>query len=744
MADVNLLLPLLLATAQPLDAGTGIDLGSDALTDAGQEVSATPDAAGNADAVSQDEPSTPRMGVLRGRILARGSRGPVLGARISATALSGQRAVAESDDDGRFQIALPCATYAVNIHAPGFDPVSLGRDPCFDSEPLLVRLAPRPNLPLYETIVTAPSDEPKLVLRRQELTTTPGSLGDPLRVVESLPGVATVAWPAPIYAVRGSNPGNTGYFLDDVQVPMLFHLALGPSVIHPYFFDSITFYPGGYPAQYGRYVAGIVTAQTRPPAEDAMHASVEVRLYDAGALVTTPWPDRNGGAAVAFRYSYTGALLGELQNDVTLAYWDYQVRLDRRLGSWRIALLVMGSSDDLTYGLSSPPAKEYAIHFHRAGVRVTRSVGAGLLYAHLSASADHSAAPILGWFPITVDAYSLIPRLGYQLPSRYVDLDIGADGQVQWFEPVAGAPEAEPSGLGSKRTVLLASAYVSASVRAGSRLTLTPGLRLDSYTIQGTSRASVGPRLALRFALDDTSWLSGSGGRFSQAPSLAVQIPGAENFGLDLYGLQSSWQGALGIGTRRLRAVEIEATGFVQRYVLTDLRDPTLNNRDPFTAGFLVQRDARAYGLELMIRRPGRERLHGWLSYTLSKSERALGGGVAGPSDWDQRHILNMVLGYRFGSNTVGTRLHVNTGRPVLLRDDQAERFVRLPTFYQLDLRAERRMVFDSFTLDVYLEIVNATLRRTVLGLDRDPLTNQISQTSYRIVLPSIGIRGEI
>ena len=736
-------LALLLLTAQPLDAGvgTGIDAGP-YVVEAGQPSGSDAADHGDGDAASTKEVAP--AGVLRGRVLARGSRGPLVGARITAVGPSGDKATAESDDDGQFQIALPCAKYAVSIAAPGFDPASLAREPCREPEPVLIRLQARPNLPVYETIVTAPSDEPKLVLGRQELTTTPGALGDPLRVIESLPGVATVAWPAPIYAVRGSNPGNTGYFLDDVQVPMLFHLALGPSVIHPYFFDNIAFYAGGYPAKYGRYVAGIVTAQTRAPAEDALHASAEVRLYDAGTLVTTPWPDRNGGAAVAFRYSYTGTLLGQLQDDISLSYWDYQVRIDRRIYDWRLSLLVMGSSDDLAISQSNPPAKRYSIHFHRAGLRGTRPVGPGLLYAHLSASADHSAAPVLGWFPITVDAYSLIPRLGYQLQSRRVDLDVGADGQVQWFAPTAGAPEAEPSGLGSKRTVVLASAYASASVRAGARLTLTPGLRFDSYSIQGTTQTSLGPRLALRFVLNDNAWLFGSGGRFSQAPSLAVQIPGAENFGLARYGLQSSWQGSLGMGSRHLRAVEVEATGFVQRYVLTDLRDPTLKNRDPFASDFLAPRYARAYGLELMIRRPERERLHGWLSYTLSKSERAVGGGVAGPSDWDQRHILNMVLGYRFGSNTVGTRLHVNTGRAVLLREDQSEHFARLPTFYQLDLRAERRMVFDRFTLDVYLEVVNATLSRTVLSMDQDPFTNKVSETSYRLVLPSIGIRGEI
>jgi hypothetical protein len=186
----------------------------------------------------------------------------------------------------------------------------------------------------------------------------------------------------------------------------------------------------------------------------------------------------------------------------------------------------------------------------------------------------------------------------------------------------------------------------------------------------------------------------------------------------------------------------VEVTGYVQRYVLTDLRDPASVNPDPLASDFLVRRDARSYGMEVMIRRPSSERLHGWLSYTLSQNERALGGFI-GPSDWDQRHILNLVLGYRLGRYTLGARGHLNTGRPVLVTGGQAESFVRLPTFYQLDLRAERRILFDSFTLNIYLELVNATGTREVYGMDQQPASEPVQQ-SIRLVLPSLGVRGEL
>jgi hypothetical protein len=242
--------------------------------------------------------------------------------------------------------------------------------------------------------------------------------------------------------------------------------------------------------------------------------------------------------------------------------------------------------------------------------------------------------------------------------------------------------------------------------------------------------------------LDDTTSIRAAGGRFTQLPSVPLQIPGVEAFGLKLFGLQSSWQASVGVDTRRFAGFELGLTGYVQRYVLTDLRDPPPIGIDPLSDDFLVRRDALSYGVEVLARRPLSERLHGWLSYTLSNNLRALGGGAIGPSDWDQRHILNLVVGYRAGRTTFGGRAHLNTGRPYLVSRTAGESFERLPPFYQVDLRIDRRVLFDKFVLNFYVELVNATLSRQVYSVTLSP-SGQVQEESFRIVLPSIGVRGE-
>ncbi len=59
----------------------------------------------------------------------------------------------------------------------------------------------------------------------------PGVLDDPYRAIEVQPGVTPAATGIPYYFIRGSPPGNIGYFFDGVDVPLLFHAGGGPSVI---------------------------------------------------------------------------------------------------------------------------------------------------------------------------------------------------------------------------------------------------------------------------------------------------------------------------------------------------------------------------------------------------------------------------------------------------------------------------------------------------------------------------------
>jgi hypothetical protein len=676
IAAANLLLVLSLAAPDAgADAGGGADAGAvdaragayDASADAGDVVVRV-----EAPRPPPPPPTVPITGV----VLAMGSADVVPAVGLAVDGMP----AAETDGDGRFQLRLTPGRHTIQVQHPGFLPFT----EVFDTgkaAALTLRLTPTRAPGEYETVVRPPPREaPQLTLEKSEITMTPGSLGDPFRVIESLPGVVPVMWPLPIYAVRGSNPGNTGYFVDGLRVPALFHFALGPAVIHPQYLDSLTFYPSAYPPVYGRYVGGVVAAETSNAPNDRFRGSVDVRLYDAAVTASTPFNEGKGTVSAAARYAYPGAMLSLLQEEVDLHYWDYQARVDHPLGPGRLSVLALGSYDSLTVTESSvrrevqpPPLvrpqalglvaqvadpeedkEKVALTFHRVDLRWRAPVGRGRLLAALGAGYDRTAAPYDSNGDVTVSGRSVLPRVVYDrafgagtdagAPPPLL-LTVGADGELTDYDALSASIDPDRAlGALRARSAILLGAHAGLTWRASERFVASPGVRVDTYRESGAHAVDVQPRLHLRYRIGEQLWLKASGGRATQLPSIPLQIPGFEGFGLPRHGLQHSWQTSVGAERPLFGGLELDATAYAQRMRLTDLRDPEFN--DP-ALDFLISREALSYGLELLLRRPARERLHGWLSYTLSKALRSFEGGVVSPADWDQRHVVNLVVGYR-------------------------------------------------------------------------------------------------
>ncbi|HEY5090399.1 MAG TPA: carboxypeptidase regulatory-like domain-containing protein, partial [Polyangia bacterium] len=606
-------------------------------------------------------PPTPEV-ALRGRVVERGSKRPLVGASIKVDATP----AATTDGEGRFELSVAPGPHRLEIQLAGQATLNARVEARADVPEQTFRMTPGLTGDHHETVVHAGRPElPKVTLSGDEARQTAGTSGDPLRVIGSLPGVIQIAWPAALYVVRGANPGNTGFFLDGIRVPALFHLALGPSVIHPYLIDGVDFYPGGYPANYGPYVSGIMTARTAAPPADRVHASADVTFFDAGGVVTAPWDGGRGTVAVAGRYSYTGAIFSLLQTGTTLRYGDYQLRVDHPLAGGQATLFAFGSVDSLGWTNLGANAEQYgSLQFHRLDLRWRRALAGGRLLVGATVGADWTQSTLFS-AAIKVRALTASPRLVYDHAlGGSADLEIGASADAQTFATAKPSFETQQGDLGSSRQALSQATFATLSFRLGSRLVVAPGLRGDLFAEEGTESFFLEPRLEILYRLTDAVTLKAEGGRFAQMPSLPVSVPGFEAFGLADLGAQTSIGGSLGVETRLPRSFTFGVTGYYENLRLTDVRNIDLNNIQPTEADFLVSRPGRAYGAEILLRRANEGRLFGWLAYTLSWSLRADDSGVYGRSDWDERHVLNLVTGYRLrGGYTVGARFHLNTGR---------------------------------------------------------------------------------
>ena len=247
-----------------------------------------------------------------------------------------------------------------------------------------------PPVPTLEVTVHGVVPSPGVQsFSRAEVRLLPGAFGDPFRAIDALPGVTPIVSGLPFFFVRGAPPGNVGYFLDGIRVPLLYHIGLGPSVIHPAIMDRVDLYSGAYPAQYGRYAGGIVSGETKEPAPE-LHGEANIRLVDAGLMVEAPIPnvgilpvggDRSqpaGSFFAAGRYSYTGLLLSLITSSVRLTYWDYQTRLTLNLTPRdTFTIFAFGAHDFLGSKDDNDPGTTtlFDTTFHRIDLRYDHRFG---------------------------------------------------------------------------------------------------------------------------------------------------------------------------------------------------------------------------------------------------------------------------------------------------------------------------------------------------------------------------------
>jgi TonB family protein len=729
---------------------------------------------------------------LQGEALERGTRKKLPGVIVSIVEL-GLDAV--TGNDGTFYFhGIPPGNYKLLAIDQKYD--RLERSVAFAKrEALEVRLWMRPKggNP-YETVVEGEREVlevTKRTLQRQQLTSVPGTFGDPIRVIQTLPGIQRAPFGLGLLLVRGSNPDDTGIFVDGHEVPSVFHFLGGPSIFNAEMLESIDLYPGGYPGRFGRHHGGAVALELRPTKSDGIHGSAKVDFIDAGGYVRASLT-KNLSFAFAGRRSYIDAFLGFVLPDppkggqriVTPVYYDYATRIDYDMhDNGRAGLFAIGSSDTLHVLDQDPDAQEStdidtAVKFFRVIATYQRSLGGDLKLTlspawgrdtlRFTGAQAESAGPFTS-VDIISSTLSYRARVHGRIDKTYT-LDTGLDllSRVTRYEalvPVddnlfdSSGVDVDPQQFFRGAASLGLGAYVDLGIDVSSKLKLIPSLRLDQYLIEGRDRHSVDPRIVARYKTHPMWTLKGYVGEFSQPPQPeAVDA----RFGNPNVGVEKSTMFGFGYEFRpnRLWSVDSEIY-YTRRRDLVVFTEDILQNADgTFSYVNFVNEGRRdSEGMEIMIKREISEKAFGWLSYTYSKARQKNRERNARfiPTAFDQAHVMNAVASYKPGKGfELGARFQLATGRPItpivgaIYDADSGSydpingraRSERAPTYRQIDVRIEKVWLYNTWSLGLYLDIINVANLENVEGFEYDyRYKNRAPITSYPI-LPTLGLRG--
>jgi hypothetical protein len=553
--------------------------------------------------------------------------------------------------------------------------------------------------------------------------------------------------------------------------------------VQPRLLERIDLYPGNFSARYGRKMGGIIDVGIRDPRTDGYHGLIDVNLIDSSFLVEGPL-SKSWSFAVAAKRSYIDFWFDnvvpkdEIQVLAAPVYWDYQAMVVYKPSDRdRVRAMVYGSYDDFKLILANPAEADPTIRgqlssysgFHRASTLWQHKYGAtGRVEHEITASVGpyafgQKAGPDLSldvpgwdffaraeWRARLADGFRLIGGLDYQTLYAHGKYNGPAvtqlDGDPDTFGNVTGKAAVQfDRGVWFLRP----GAYLEGIWQPAPGLTLVPGVRVDyAHEIEAYM---VDPRVTARYELSPRTTVKGGVGLFSQIPDFAEELPVIGNPNIKPSRAQHYSAGVEQLVGDRLK---LTLEGFYKWQTNLVVNSPVpgenLNNDGV----------GRIYGLETSARLRPTVKSSGFLSYTLSKSERRDHAGEAWRLfNWDQTHILTVAGAYRLGGHwdLSGTFRFVsgNPTTPVVASIYNANtdtykplygaiNSARSAAFHRLDLRVERVWNVKAGRVAAYLDVQNAYNRQSEEGRTYNYDFTQSKAIPGLPIIPSIGVRGEL
>ncbi len=741
-------------------------------------------------------PTVNLLGILR----TAGTREPIPGAAITV----GEQSVV-SIESGEFELFdVPAGEVTVIVTAPGFERFEAVETIRREERTEVVYFVKPTGVPTLETVVRTDKERREVTqvkLSRGELRSVAGTQGDAFKVLQSLPGVARAAFGSGALVVRGSKSWDSRVYVDEIAVPQLFHFAGLSATFNASMVDSISFQPGNWGASFGRSIGGLVQADVRSPSKTGLHGYIDLSTFDLSAMVELP-VSKNWSVSVAGRRGLADVTLpfaiktfapqaaASIGFSLAPQYFDYQLRAERKSTSKsRLFISLYGSSDRYAFINPNPfidPATEgnqgsagNAISYHRLTLgfdyrfsdRVTfisrNSLGVDQ-YEQLGGATDI-------FYKGVQTPIQARERFRIDIPEAKLTLSTGLDILVvPTFLDAQSPPNFKanqvPDPSVSRRLLVERSTsffvepgvFLEATWKPFESLSVIGGVRVDYESYM--HKVWVDPRLSVLWTPVDWLTVKGGAGLYHQPPDYRVgQL--SPVFGNPALSPEGAAHFTAGAETRFTEAISLDVNLYYKqlteqvRQVLTsglgsDINIPGAETRFS-SAGY-----GRTYGAELLLRHKLTRNFFGWIAYSLSRFERdGYGGQQWSLGPLDQPHNLIVVASYKLPFDfVVGGRFRYASGplvTPVVasLYDVDGNYYYplpgqpwseRLPDFVQLDVRVDKRFVFNNWVLALYLDIQNVTNQQNPEGLFYSFNYTQKSYVYGIPILPSLGIRGEL
>jgi len=743
---------------------------------------------------------------LRGAVRDRRTSAPLAGVRVLVL---GARWESVSGDDGAFTMPdVAPGTYDVEARRPGHVVERLNdvevaggaaTDVAFALEPAPIALD---EIVVTPSMVTLLRTDPvaAMAFDRDEILALPHLGGDLFRALSLVPGISGNELSAEFH-VRGGRTDEVLVMLDNVELFEPFHLrdfndAL--SLVPPQAIAGVDLMLGGFPAQYGDRMGGVLAMNTVRP-----EADVRTRL---GLSVLAAQAGNSGGFAEGRGRWLAVARRGSLElasdylaDEEQPRFWDAFAKVERQLASRHtLGARVLHADDRLDFnvaerdGESENVATDYGNSYvwltHQAllGSRLLADAAVSFGRVDRDRRSMESEDEDQGFL---VDDERVLEVAGvkqdwlYQAHGRHY-LKWGVEARrlaaeydylsVRMLEDPLDDIRTDPrEGTTVFRERLSSdqyAVYLADRVRLLEPLTVELGLRYDEQTL--TRDRNLGPRINLVYAAGERSTLRAAWGHYYQSQRL-YELEVADGRSV-LSRAELTEDYVLGYehlfrhgGTLRVNLYRRDVVRPRARY--ENVLEPVspFPEVEPDRVRIDPQRSL-ATGVEVFLRGRGGPQLDWWASYVWSRTEDEIDGRDV-PRLFDQPHAANVNLHWRVSPRwTIDLAWRYHTGWPTtafagaLEENDEGElepvvvfgplNGERLPDYHRLDLRASRRWQLRRGVVTFYVELQNLYDRENASGFDADvdlevagggEVTAVSPRETWGGILPSFGIDWE-
>ncbi|MFH1571661.1 MAG: TonB-dependent receptor [Gemmatimonadota bacterium] len=593
----------------------------------------------------------------------------------------------------------------------------------------------------------------RTTLQIRELKTAPAAIeADPIRTIQTLPGVTTLSDFSVGLYVRGGTPDQNLVLLDGTDVYNASHLFGLFSTFPADAAKSTELLKGGYPAKYGGHLSSVLNVITNEGNKEEFEAQGGVSFL--ASRLTVQGPAGRGSWLISGRRTHLDPLIALARkaldaDQFAYNFYDLQGKTHQVLShSDQLTVAAYTGQDNFDYRWEDLDF-DLAWGNRTISTKWTHVFDSDLFGNFLLTGSRFRATTAFQTEDVALEEYNRLTDLSLKADLNYFhsdrhSLEVGVLAKRMSMEYVFG--EADLDWVDVDVEGYHHAAYVQDNWSLTPLLKVQPGLRLNYFS--NGAYLDLSPRLAVRYQVGDDSFLKAAYGQYHQYLfQLTREFQGISLLS-NVWALADTTAGpsaadhyVAGFETRVGR-FDIDLEGYYKGY--RGLYEINYNEQESTRIGDIILRGpGRAYGLDLLMRkRAGRQT--GWVSASLGATERTIDGvneDVDGQprqyrSKFDRTLILDLVHSLRFGRDrrwALNTRAAYATGQPytqVLGRGEIAVpsgfrwtfedkgklNGVRLPSYQRLDVSIQRHFQFRAWGMSAYLQVTNLTNHRNVFN----------------------------